>query len=1704
MNIKILPIAIDLGAKNTGVFSAFYDKGLKLENLNNKAGKVYELSKDSYTLLMNNRTAKRHQRRGIDRKQLVKRLFRLIWNEKLNLEWDKNTQQAISFLLNRRGFSFLEEKHDASYFEKFPIEAIELLPQQLRLDKSSDEKYDLNSKIFETLENDTFKDVFVEIENNIKQVKKNIVKANIINIIKSAIDDKVSKGKIESTKQNKFDELKKVSSWIVEDIFDSEIFAYIDNVDNYSKNIFNYLNSLSNDQLEALRKSLATIDLNEYKNSVWNFNISNFNLDNEKLIEKLEAGDISAHLHHLGYALQNIKKELDEGSRHRSKYFEEVASVLLEQNHKEEYLRSFCQNLHAGKYINLNVKKLVNLIGNLSNLELKPLRKYFNDKAHTQADYWDEQKFAQTYCRWILGEWRVGSKDKDKKDGAKYSYKELCNDLKREVGTTQNIKSSIIEFLADLDPCRTIPPYQDNNNRKPPKCQSLILNPKFLDTKYPEWQSWLDKLKSIQSVKEYLAIFEDDLKDLKTGKGQPYFIETKSSNKQIASGQRDKKDLDARVLQFIFDRVKASDDLLLNEIYSQAKKVKQNASSEQDKQKAFNNLKAVLLDSHLSNELKPEGHFDKLSDLKNDIFEQGTFLHLVCKYYKQRQRARDSRLYIMPEYRHDKKLDKYNNTGRFDDDNQLLTYCNHKPRQKRYQLLNDIAGVLQVSPNLLKDKIGSDDELQIIEWLKNFKVASYCKAAVDMQKQYRGTLKNVAQTAIFKQRLEIIKKNKKASDEEKALVEKYKNAKALTSDENKLVKLVENIAKSSQKIGENLGLGDKQIAKFNSIYSFAQIQQIAFAERNGNANTCAVCSADNAHRMQIISALSQSKCDTQTSNVEASTSSAILDKTNISHNKVTELVEVKTDNTPNDFDKAQSSLGAKAQRLPAIPTRIVDGAVKKIATILARNIVDDNWHNIKQALYDKQQLHIPIITESNAFEFEPSLAEIKGTKKKDRISSQELFAKKENRIKNFSKGISAYSDTILADGDYDGSKEELDHIIPRSHKKYGTLNDEANLICVTRDDNQKRGNKAVYLSDLKPNYKSKQFGTTDNSQIEKYIAEKIWDAEKQDFKFGNYRSFINLTPEEQIAFRHALFLADENPIKQAVIKAIDNRNRTFVNGTQRYFAEVLANNIYLRAKKENLDTNKISFDYFGVPTTDSSGRGIADIRKLYEVIDSDIQAYAKGDKPQDSYSHLIDAMLAFCVAADEHKNDGSIGLEMDNQGGLFPTPDKYDENTGEILSWCDDDIFRKIKVADSEFGESKLARRKAYTVETNIRQEIQSRGDFKKSIPYKIHIDSLSAERFFPLLQISEDKWKYGFTLDNSVDIPKKDIELIQEFLTKSKEYKDYTVWIVNKTQAQEFLINIGYVGADKQQEKIAKLLDKLSYTTIKKEITSILAKANKTPDTVGDALDVIDELVFKTGKKNKLINFVKSEILLPVYNDWIKLKKAMQKADMNQNLHDFLSMYFITTNFKNKHQKVRKNFSLPVVSTIGTIRIRRKSWDGSDIYQVTGDESLAKYGFDGTVRPKTILSRNSVPIKYYNGKEKVVLIEPLSWINLDIDNLTDSSIISAQIKNRSAGQVSIKVELSSLDNICLKEDSWLGNIVYAGDKDKPNIIKGDKFYIKKEDFYWLKDFSLMFDSGKTKASLSIDKIGNSYILEFVSSKGKKEKQWLKNETPNS
>lgn len=49
-------------------------------------------------------------------------------------------------------------------------------------------------------------------------------------------------------------------------------------------------------------------------------------------------------------------------------------------------------------------------------------------------------------------------------------------------------------MLAVLDPDRTIPPYEDQNNRRPPEDQTLYLNPRALSSEYGDkWKSWANK-----------------------------------------------------------------------------------------------------------------------------------------------------------------------------------------------------------------------------------------------------------------------------------------------------------------------------------------------------------------------------------------------------------------------------------------------------------------------------------------------------------------------------------------------------------------------------------------------------------------------------------------------------------------------------------------------------------------------------------------------------------------------------------------------------------------------------------------------------------------------------------------------------------------------------------------------------------------------------------------------------------------------------------------------------------------------------------------------------------------------------------------------------------------------------------------------------------------------------------------------------------
>ena len=165
-------------------------------------------------------------------------------------------------------------------------------------------------------------------------------------------------------------------------------------------------------------------------------------------------------------------KNLYLGIAHRSKYFKNITSDLKDIPNKSTH--TYLENFHSEieKCPQLNIDKILNLISHINNFELKPLRAFFNDEKHANGDKWDTQndldKLSRIFEKWILKQWRVSDSDGGEKKG---KYTEL-----KGLWKEHEDKNDVISFWVKTDPDLTIPPYQDIKNRRPPKCQTLILN----------------------------------------------------------------------------------------------------------------------------------------------------------------------------------------------------------------------------------------------------------------------------------------------------------------------------------------------------------------------------------------------------------------------------------------------------------------------------------------------------------------------------------------------------------------------------------------------------------------------------------------------------------------------------------------------------------------------------------------------------------------------------------------------------------------------------------------------------------------------------------------------------------------------------------------------------------------------------------------------------------------------------------------------------------------------------------------------------------------------------------------------------------------------------------------------------------------------------------------------------------------------------
>ncbi len=1542
--LVISPISIDLGSKSTGVYFAHYQAGSSLGEIE-KEGKVYQLEKNAFTLMMPERTARRHQRRGYKRRQMVKRLFRLIWCQEFGLEWDVKTQQTIGFLFNRRGFSYLSEEYDAEALKYFPEPAFRELPEAVQNQFGEiRDTCNLDEKMSEWKQHgrSEIKEIFKSVIEKPKKIKRNLLIINRTKLLKESCKTRIGGSQIEVNKrtQDKF----RLNEWILDAWDDMGIVGlHCIRDEGRTVDLAEKLNQKSSSVASEILSSLPT-DLEkenaELNASIWNFDAEKFKLEKasfdpietsnnsnrvNKRILQARKNWLRTHIHHFAFALHTVIQELSTGARHRSKYFQEIKDTLECVNHQHGYLNSFCTRLHSGEFriqngTSLTPQSLANLIGHLSNLELKPLRKYFNEKRHKQGDYWDRSRLKDQFEHWILREWRVNpEKDLDKAPGAEYDYQKLRSICKAHQG-------SVVEFWLEQSPLFTIPPYQDKNNRRPPKCQSLVLNTEFLDNDYRDWRIWLKELLRLPEVKGYLGNYKKEMEELKSSKGTAYFGGKLTNSPQRDSGCRTAKDLDARILQFLLDRVKDEDVLKLNEIFSHTKKIRQQQSSRKDREKTREKLAKAMNCSRLPDNFKTRPNYDD-----SGVFAQGSFMHLICNYYKNRQKARDGRIFIHPEYRLIKGRG-FKKTGRFEDRDHLLTYCNHKPRQKRYQLISDIAGLFQISPKQLKKRTKSNDHTELTIWLKNIKGLKTNSAdAAKEQKKFRGQLKD-----------------------------KILEVWGESNSHEELFKLVKKCLEVCGEIGSRL-YDESQSEKWNqslqdhpasAVFLLAQINNIAFKERRGNAKTCSVCSLDNAQRMQM-------------------------------------------------FEKS-----VKAQRLPAIPTRLIDGAVMRLARILGAAIAKDKWLKIEKNLSSGIEVRIPIITESNRFQFEPNLLELKRpyldareyNKRKREFNSSDLKKiqhSKRNRVRK-STQISPYSGVTL------GNTGDIDHIIPRAHPKWGTLNDEANLIFTSEQDNRaNKGDSEFSLSDLHPHYKRHVFGTADDSRIEKRIKDTIGDGQGGQFKFGRYFNFINLTKEQRKAFRHALFLKAGDPLRELVISTINHRTKSLVNGTQRYFAEVLANALYKKAKR--IDKHHLlSFDYFGVEARDNSrGDGIHNLRHdLVTYYRPDLASYSKSDNsPQKPYSHLLDAQVAFCMVADAHRGSGSLRLELGKTGIWSRVDQLVSQMENAHFRVYDDSLFKAIQVEPKNFREVSLERRKP------DRQYFKHRS---------IHRDGMYAEHYLPILvhrKLSEVRigfdWKNSFPLKDYKPNREK-LNFALQFNRKKKllalneedtfqTLRSQLIQVGFKSKNDYFCISLNtrmihshYIenyntakGCQVYSNEMNFLRKKLSYRTEKKQIT-----------TLDDAKKILNN-----GQNFKLSKD-QGNLILPVRNEWKMLIDAWEKSSELEN-GEFLRGFF-RYRHQHPHKKFRQVYSLPIKSNQGHRLLKRKSWNNSPIFQIVNDSNSQKLGAKafipvcnsegkiGKLLSESAKSQNTFFLKRqkYNSErsDTVKLIDTEKWHRVELN----------------------------------------------------------------------------------------------------------------------
>ena len=155
---------------------------------------------------------------------------------------------------------------------------------------------------------------------------------------------------------------------------------------------------------------------------------------------------------------------------------------VLGHKHRTQYLSDIHADMHRDTRLSKaaeafgGVDRLWRLLGNLSNLQLRAHRWYFNAPHLFDDQALEPARLQKTLVR-----------------AFKYLHCPQGIESRAQAELVKELEEAddIIDALCTIDPVRTIPPYENQQNRRPPFDQTLYLSPDLLDRQFGHaWKSW--------------------------------------------------------------------------------------------------------------------------------------------------------------------------------------------------------------------------------------------------------------------------------------------------------------------------------------------------------------------------------------------------------------------------------------------------------------------------------------------------------------------------------------------------------------------------------------------------------------------------------------------------------------------------------------------------------------------------------------------------------------------------------------------------------------------------------------------------------------------------------------------------------------------------------------------------------------------------------------------------------------------------------------------------------------------------------------------------------------------------------------------------------------------------------------------------------------------------------------------------------------